>query len=83
LTLVLDNVCTNLLKFISTTPKNYNQLQIDIGAGSTKTVKSHVNHLLKAGLVIVEKEKHGVREYYKITLSEKGVLMKETKKNKK
>jgi DNA-binding HxlR family transcriptional regulator len=71
-----DDICTNILLILlknTTDPTDYAQLQRSVGAGSLKTVKKHVDHLLQRGLVDVKTEKRGMRHYYKISLSSKGV----------
>ena len=71
-----DDICTNILLVLlknTTDATDYAQLQRSVGAGSLKTIKKHVDHLLQRGLVEVRTEKRGMRDYYKISLSSKGV----------
>jgi DNA-binding HxlR family transcriptional regulator len=72
----IDDICTNILLVLSKNTADaidYAKLQRDVGAGSSKTIKKHVSHLSRMGLVEVRTEKRGMRCYYKISLSSKGV----------
>jgi len=74
----IDDVCNQIILVLaknSSSSVDYAQLQRNVGAGSVQTVKKHVKHLLEAGLVKVETENRGMRIYYKISLSKKGIKM--------
>jgi len=72
----IDDICTNILSVLlknTTDAMDYAQLQRAVGAGSSTTIKKHVDHLLKEELAEVKTEKRGMRRYYRISLSSKGV----------
>jgi len=80
----LDEVCQSIIANLTIeNSKNLTQIQLAIGAATTKTVKSHLPHLTKADLVTVEKEKRGLNEYYRIRLTEKGENVKQQDSKKK
>jgi DNA-binding HxlR family transcriptional regulator len=73
----IDDVCTKILFALqkNETDTDYAQLQRNVGAGSIKTIKKHVKHLLDMGLIEVNSIQRGMRVYYKISLSKKGIDM--------
>ena len=80
----IDDVCTKILLNLIGNTKDYAQLQRGIGAGSVRTAKRHVKHLKDKGLVEVERERRGIKFYYRIFLTKNGTevagkLSEETK----
>jgi DNA-binding HxlR family transcriptional regulator len=73
----IDEICRKILLALQKNKADvdYAQLQRDVGAGSIKTIKKHVKHLLDKGLVEVNTLHRGMRVYYKISLSKKGIDM--------
>jgi hypothetical protein len=69
----LDNICRSILRSILNGFEEYAEIARDMGAGSYKTVKSHIEkHLLPKKLVTIEKKKRGVRTYDVMGLTEEG-----------
>jgi DNA-binding HxlR family transcriptional regulator len=73
----IDEICRKILLALQKNKADvdYAQLQRDVGAGSIKTIKKHVKHLLDKGLVEVNTLHRGMQVYYKISLSKKGIDM--------
>jgi len=73
----IDDVCTKILLALhkNKADTDYAQLQRSVGAGSIKTIKKHVKHLLDMGFIEVNSLHRGMRVYYKISLSKKGIDM--------
>jgi DNA-binding HxlR family transcriptional regulator len=71
----IDDVCTKILLALQKNKADidYAQLQRSVGAGSIKTIKKHVKHLLDMGFIEVNSLHRGMRVYYKISLSKKGI----------
>jgi DNA-binding HxlR family transcriptional regulator len=69
----IDDACAKILLTLLKDKTDYAQLQRSVGAGSVETIKRHVKHLLDKGLVEVNREHRGMRFYYKISLTKKGV----------
>jgi DNA-binding HxlR family transcriptional regulator len=71
----IDEICRKILLALqkNKADTDYAQLQRNVGAGSIKTIKKHVKHLLDKGLVEVDSLHRGMRVYYKISLSKKGI----------
>lgn len=75
----IDDVCEKILEVLSTVPKSLAQITREVGAASTKSIKQHLTHLDEKGLVNIKKEKVGLRYYYQITISNKGIDYKKIK----
>ncbi|MEM3760554.1 MAG: hypothetical protein QXZ02_05535 [Candidatus Bathyarchaeia archaeon] len=73
----IDEICRKILLALqkNKADTDYAQLQRSVGAGSIKTIKKHVKHLLDKGFVEVNLLHRGMRVYYKISLSKKGIDM--------
>jgi len=73
----LDNLCKKILLVL---PENesltLSQIQRE-GDMSYEAAKRHVNHLKELGLVNIQKIRMGNREYYQISLTEKGLVEKQ------
>lgn len=72
----IDDICAKILVVLlknTADAMDYAQLQRNIGAGSVRTIKKHIEHLLNMGLVNVKTERRGMRFYYRISLSRKGI----------
>lgn len=68
----IDDICKKILQILGSNTTDFALLQRSIGAGSMRTIKNHVKHLEEKGLVQVKKERRGIRDYYRISLTKKG-----------
>lgn len=68
-----DEVCSSILGALLKNMSNFAELQRYVGAGSVRTIKKHVKHLTDRGLVKVNRERQGLRFYYNISLTKKGI----------
>ena len=68
-----DEVCSKILLALLKNMSNFAELQRSVGAGSVRTIKRHVKHLTDKELVKVNRERQGLRFYYNISLTPKGI----------
>lgn len=68
----LDDICKTILRKLLSGAKRYSQLQRLIGAGSLRTVKTHVAHLVRKRLARIVWKKEALRKYQEIQITASG-----------
>ncbi len=67
-----DKICERFLKILRKGIKNYADLQREARLGSSRTIKAHIEHLVKEGLIRDRRKPQGANYTHEVSLTKKG-----------